>query len=829
MNAELQRLKGFVPQSVLLQNVHRRRVLRKKSLIASRINASLTWWERLRLTFTDGICDDVNYNDTTAMVVASGRGGYGETPFQADSDEEDGDEGDLKSTLRASVSGRGSNGGIPTPSEAAPSAPLRTRANSIISTTRPANNANVTPGVSTGTAMGGMTQGRVVGHGGMVARFAPGHGGIVDGLSARTVSVVCINAMGFHSATLRDGAARLASLAEQLTTTVVAAAAEERGVVDSFHGDHFLLTFNAASSCATHAVRAPRCALYIGQRAATSFAFIQDGFGCSALTITAGVASGPARCGALGSRDSRRFSIVGAAVPQAFALEQLVRRHEHDALWRRPVDGPYRVAVAQPLFEDLRSQFVYECVDVASLPVVRTASSNAHHLNMHLSTPDQNGPRPKAPTAMYAIGQLLDENDANDQDMEWMYAMNGPSATGGPAALRGGTTSSSQYGNSAMDAAAAGPSASDKDRAPADATELLAMMGVTVPAATASPISGAVGLGAAASMTSHLPLAENNHVYTLVAAVAAAARAYRDAAVSAAATGPNGYGVDIRSLKRSARNPSTGRQSNNGNARGGGTADDAAILPAAAKISTASSVAGMGATGIPTVAFPVGAGAASSSLLVSTSTAPGNRSNASAAAITSAVGAPRTPPRVGHASVTAIEDVPLGAAGAGAVSPVARDGNNGPLNPNHHERTGSFGAFDQAGHHSDTTGVSAPSRTSIVGVGGRRRSSAFVPGAVLEDDLMVHPGAAAATTTEMAAAARHQQQQRAGEAACATTDADEDAEEDEDDEADPDWCWTRYVPDETSRQQLLTTLRRNDPSTQPQIERIRNLLISLTK
>ena len=79
--------------------------------------------------------------------------------------------------------------------------------------------------------------------------------------TVRLVSVAALNVVGFHAAALRDGALRLGNIAEALTALVAAAATEERGVVDSFHGDHFLLTFNAASSCATHAESSGQSAL----------------------------------------------------------------------------------------------------------------------------------------------------------------------------------------------------------------------------------------------------------------------------------------------------------------------------------------------------------------------------------------------------------------------------------------------------------------------------------------------------------------------------------------------------------------------------------------
>jgi hypothetical protein len=261
----------------------------------------------------------------------------------------------------------------------------------------------------------------------------------------RAVSVVVLNAVGFHAVVFREATAALLATSDALTSCIVAATAAERGVVDSFHGDQFLLTFNAAAPCGTHATRAPRCALRIAHK-------VHDA--CN-LTLTAGVACGPARCGTLGCRDARRFSIIGCAAPQAAALERLIRRHPSEHLWRLPTalaassplhaaatrKAPYRVAVAQPQFEDLRAQFSIECIDVAALPIV-AGGATALRGNPNLVVGKLPGqlavpPRPSnnrngLPAGLpgwqfVAVAQILGEvaasGDGHGGDNEWMYVM----------------------------------------------------------------------------------------------------------------------------------------------------------------------------------------------------------------------------------------------------------------------------------------------------------------------------------------------------------------------------------------------------------------------
>ena len=65
-------------------------------------------------------------------------------------------------------------------------------------------------------------------------------------LKTRRVGVLCLNVRGFTTATVPSfGPTALTSLCSRLVETVNAVAGAERGVVDSFHGDHFVLTFNA--------------------------------------------------------------------------------------------------------------------------------------------------------------------------------------------------------------------------------------------------------------------------------------------------------------------------------------------------------------------------------------------------------------------------------------------------------------------------------------------------------------------------------------------------------------------------------------------------------
>jgi hypothetical protein len=268
----------------------------------------------------------------------------------------------------------------------------------------------------------------------------------------RAITAVYVNAIGFHSAALLQDAVRLSALTELLTASVVEVVAEEKGVVDSFHGDRFLLSFNAASSCATHALRGARCALRIGQRLDVGGTVLRRA-GWPTLRITAGAASGPARCGTLGSAGAMRFSMIGAPVPQAAALEQLCRRHPREVHWRHPatvrnlsgapthtVAGnigpsvvPYRVLVSHSMLDDIQSQITVECVDITKLPIANTQA-----LQKTLQAAGGSHARlPGVPTSFVVASQLLGERSMKGDD-EWMYTLDGP--TSQPSSPLGGSS-----------------------------------------------------------------------------------------------------------------------------------------------------------------------------------------------------------------------------------------------------------------------------------------------------------------------------------------------------------------------------------------------------
>ena len=68
---------------------------------------------------------------------------------------------------------------------------------------------------------------------------------LIAGLVFKKVAVLMINARGTHALATSGGAAKLEREQVRLVELVERCARAEKGVVDAFQGDHFVVTFNA--------------------------------------------------------------------------------------------------------------------------------------------------------------------------------------------------------------------------------------------------------------------------------------------------------------------------------------------------------------------------------------------------------------------------------------------------------------------------------------------------------------------------------------------------------------------------------------------------------
>ena len=139
-------------------------------------------------------------------------------------------------------------------------------------------------------------------------------------VSEKRVGVLSLNLVGFHvlCAPHRQAsrAQRIQEVSTELLSLAVACAHRERGVMDSFHGDHFVLTYNASRAVGTPLAAAVR----------SGNLFIEEVRGCDVFDgcggVAAGAAAGRAVVGTFGIDGYRRLSVVGEAYRSAVGLQQ---------------------------------------------------------------------------------------------------------------------------------------------------------------------------------------------------------------------------------------------------------------------------------------------------------------------------------------------------------------------------------------------------------------------------------------------------------------------------------------------------------------------------
>jgi hypothetical protein len=125
---------------------------------------------------------------------------------------------------------------------------------------------------------------------------------------------------------------------DALATAASDCAQRNRGVLDAFCGDHVVLTFNAVRMCPLGVQKAVSAAIHFSKALETNtsvtrikdLAHRSDGAGVARdelLHLCAGITSGVATVGNMGSSDTKRFSIIGEVYSRATELEQLGRAH----------------------------------------------------------------------------------------------------------------------------------------------------------------------------------------------------------------------------------------------------------------------------------------------------------------------------------------------------------------------------------------------------------------------------------------------------------------------------------------------------------------------
>eukprot|EP00658_Telonema_sp_P-2_P061157 TRINITY_DN4990_c0_g1_i3.p1 TRINITY_DN4990_c0_g1~~TRINITY_DN4990_c0_g1_i3.p1 ORF type:complete len:608 (-),score=138.80 TRINITY_DN4990_c0_g1_i3:613-2436(-) len=201
-----------------------------------------------------------------------------------------------------------------------PSSSADTLGNSTYATATPSNNNNIpprsnrdsdTPSMASSAKRGSQWPSNT-------DRGAMLGGAKINSLVSKKVGVLMINARGTHTLAANGGVARLESEQVRLVELVERCARAEKGVVDAFQGDHFVLTFNAVRS-----VGSP------GRNGALVALSIEEGAQRDDLTLSRfsmGLSVGRAIIGNVGSVTMKKNCTVGSVYTHAVGLERLAKR-----------------------------------------------------------------------------------------------------------------------------------------------------------------------------------------------------------------------------------------------------------------------------------------------------------------------------------------------------------------------------------------------------------------------------------------------------------------------------------------------------------------------
>ena len=137
-------------------------------------------------------------------------------------------------------------------------------------------------------------------------------------MAEKRVAILSLNLVGFNRVALDRASLRPQRINDvtcRLLSIVVASAQREKGVMDSFHGDHFMLSYNASRVVGNGLIAAVHTANSVCDEVRRDKHFS----GCNG--VAAGAASGKAQVGTLGVDGHRRFSIVGPVYRSAISLQ----------------------------------------------------------------------------------------------------------------------------------------------------------------------------------------------------------------------------------------------------------------------------------------------------------------------------------------------------------------------------------------------------------------------------------------------------------------------------------------------------------------------------
>eukprot|EP00744_Colponema_vietnamica_P009087 GILI01012939.1.p1 GENE.GILI01012939.1~~GILI01012939.1.p1 ORF type:complete len:751 (+),score=135.31 GILI01012939.1:299-2254(+) len=245
-----------------------------------------------------------------------------------------------------------------------------------------------------------------------------------NGLSTKRVTILSVNARGFHTDINVFAPNTAIEPTMDLTDTISQICNRERGVIDSFHGDHFVLSFNAARHNAEGPQKAARCAMDI--------IAAHEGL----LEFSMGLSTGKACVGHLGTATLKRLSIIGEVYSRAMANERLCRHS-----FTSSTVGPslIRSADGEVTLSSNAIQCVADGIIAAEIqhtcllqllgvqPPSPTEIAQAAQKQLHVSENNNSNIAPSAPLhaekLLYGVRGSIKKGGAKDGD-EWLYEIN---------------------------------------------------------------------------------------------------------------------------------------------------------------------------------------------------------------------------------------------------------------------------------------------------------------------------------------------------------------------------------------------------------------------
>eukprot|EP00760_Papus_ankaliazontas_P000039 PhM_4_TR10012/c1_g1_i6/m.34914 len=135
----------------------------------------------------------------------------------------------------------------------------------------------------------------------------------------KKISLCVFNIVGYHSFIEGCGQARLQSLIVRYLESITRHTKEQKGVIEAFHGDHVIVSFNAATNASQSTKRAAIAAYNACVDCTTAAPAPST---TPTPRVSVGIATGMALCATMGTDAVKRFHVIGKVFAQSQSVER---------------------------------------------------------------------------------------------------------------------------------------------------------------------------------------------------------------------------------------------------------------------------------------------------------------------------------------------------------------------------------------------------------------------------------------------------------------------------------------------------------------------------